>query len=607
MTVDTDLEWMSRQQLADRLRALLETEKELQAKRAESQRLVHELETHQTELEMQNRQLRETQAQLEQSQARYLDLYDFAPVAYFTFDLQGVVQEVNLTGAALVGHERANVVGYPFLALAKMGDSSVFWRHLHRCLEERRTVTDELTFSTKRGLVEVQAMSAPVHHPNGDVTGYRTAFVDVGERNEALREREKALQSEQKLRRLLEDLDRAYVALGVALASSRSPTPTVLQVIVKEARDLVGAEFAALGVSQGVDKPFDPFVYAGMDERVRERLGQAPRPVGAFGLAAHERRAVRLKDVRKSPVFRGFPPGHPVMTSFLGIPLVLGDHVLGSLYVANKRDSTQFTEDDQRTLERFALGAGIACEIARLQSVAQEAVRSRDLALEVVSHDLRSPLGAIALACAAMVSGAPVRDRRRDRRRIVQIQRATEHIRRLVDDLFTATMIDSGKLPIRPEPTCLGDLVEEAGQALALLTEAKSVGLELHVEPGLPLVRCDRDRILQALSNLVGNALKYSLAGQTIHIEARRETAEAVVSVTDEGPGIAPEALPHVFERYFKGDHGGAGAGLGLYITHGIVAAHGGRIWVKSQTGKGSTFSFTLPITEPGQAPCPPP
>lgn len=111
-------------------------------------------------------------------------------------------------------------------------------------------------------------------------------------------------------------------------------------------------------------------------------------------------------------------------------------------------------------------------------------------------------------------------------------------------------------------------------------------------------MRCDRERILQALSNLVGNAVKFSHAGQTICIDAREVEGEIVISVADEGPGIEPEALPAVFDRYVKGDQGREGVGLGLYITHGIVEAHGGRIWAESQLGAGSRFAFTLPLAE---------
>ena len=598
MKLEANLEAMSKKELTEKLRALLEKERELHDRSTERERLVDELRVHQTELERQNRQLREAQAELERSRARYTDLYDFAPIAYFTFDTKGVIKEVNLAGAALLGRDRKGVVGHPFDGLVKMKEPSLFWRHLDRCVAEQGA-TDELEFTSKRGRVETQAISVPVLDPNGDIAAFRTAFIDVTERNEALRERERALQSERVVRRQLEDLDRASGALAESLASSQSPTPAVLQVIVKEARELVDAEYAALGVSQGPDKPFDPFVYAGVPEGLMDRLGRAPHPVGAFGLAAHERRPVRLRDVRESPAFGGFPAGHPTMTTFLGIPLTLGDHVFGSLYVANKRGFKEFTDDDQRALERFALRASIACEIARLQGVAQEAVRSRDLALAIVSHDLRNPISSIALACTAMIHGAPAQERRRDRRRVEQIQRAAEHMHRLIEDLFTATMIESGKLPIRPEVTSVADLVEEARQVLGSLTESKALRLELHVEPALPPVRCDHDRILQALSNLVGNAVKFSRAGQAIRLDARQKHGEVVFSVVDEGPGIAPDQLPRVFERYFKGDHDGkGGAGLGLYITQGIVAAHGGHIWAESRLGAGSTFSFTLPAVE---------
>jgi PAS domain S-box-containing protein len=532
--------------------------------------------------------------------ARYTDLYDLAPVAYFTFDAQGVIQEVNRAGAALLGVPRSDVVGSPFaelVAFARPGDDPLL-RHLRRCAEERSSVSDDLAFSTKRGPIETQAISVPVLDPTGGIAAFRTAFIDVSERNEALRELEKALRSEQALRCEIEHRDRASAALADALATSKSQTQ-VLQIMVEQAREVADADYAALGVSQGPDRPFDPFVSAGIDERVRAAFAHPPRPVGAFGLAAEERRPVRLRDVRESPVFGGFPPGHPVMTSFLGIPVMLGDHVLGGLYVANKRGSSEFTEDDQRALERFALRAGVVCEIARLQGAAQEAVRSRDLAAAIVSHDLRNPLSTIGLACAAMVRGAPGEERRRDRRRIDQIKRAAEHMRRLIDDMFTATMIESGRLSIRSEPTPLPTLFDEARQVLGPTAEARSVRLDFDVEPGLPPVHTDRERILQAVSNLVGNALKFSRAGQTIRVHARRQQGQIVVSVTDEGPGIAPDRLPHIFERYSKGDHGRAGAGLGLYIVQGIVAAHGGRVWAESPLGEGSRFSFTLPTTAP--------
>lgn len=124
-------------------------------------------------------------------------------------------------------------------------------------------------------------------------------MVDVGERNEALRERQRALQAEQSLRRQIEEIERASRALAETLASAESPKPSVLQTIVERARILVDAEYVALGVAKGPGELFEPFVYAGVDERVREALGRTPRAVGVFALVVRTRRPIRLRGSRR--------------------------------------------------------------------------------------------------------------------------------------------------------------------------------------------------------------------------------------------------------------------------------------------------------------------
>jgi PAS domain S-box-containing protein len=597
---DVPIAELSKEELTGRLEAMLEREKDEVARRGESDRLMDELKVHQLELEMQNRELREAQQSLGESHQRYADLYDFAPVAYFTLDPHGLVTEVNLAGATMVDRNRSRVVGLPFRALVHLEDSSVLWRHLSRCAEERQPVAAELAFSTGRGRVEVQVVSVPVLHPSGEVAGFRTALVDVTERNQALRERQEALSREQALRAQLEELDLANAALADALASTAPATPRVLRLIVQRARALVGAEYSALGLTKGPGEPFDPFIYDGVDPRVLERLGRTPRAVGVFALVVRERRAIRLRDLREAPEHRGFPAGYPPMSSFLGVPITLGDHVLGSLYVANKRDGEEFTLDDQQALERFATRADVVCEIARLQQQAGDAVQSRDLALAVVSHDLRNPVAAILVNCATLTREAPqAEDRRRSRARIEAIRRSAEHIDRLIQDLLTAVTIESGTLSTRPEATSVRAIVQEVVEMIQAPVAAKSLRLEVQVAEGLPDAWCDRARIIQVLCNLVGNALKFSPRGKVVQIEAHERQGEILVSVTDAGPGIEPEELPHVFERYWKSErHEGGGAGLGLCIARGIVEAHGGRITARSEVGRGSTFSFTLPVSQ---------
>jgi len=171
-----NLEQMSKDELLAELRRLLEREQN--AEKAHD-RVVHDLRVHQVELELQNRSLREAQDALEESRNRFEELYDFAPVAYFTLDDKGRVLEANLTGATMVGTDRAKIIGKPLLTLVKMPDQADFWQHLRRCGQERKAVVSELRFSTaRRDLRHIQAVSVPVFDASGTPTAFRTSFTD---------------------------------------------------------------------------------------------------------------------------------------------------------------------------------------------------------------------------------------------------------------------------------------------------------------------------------------------------------------------------------------------------------------------------------------------
>jgi signal transduction histidine kinase len=235
----------------------------------------------------------------------------------------------------------------------------------------------------------------------------------------------------------------------------------------------------------------------------------------------------------------------------------------------------------------------LAGENARLYEQAQQAVRVREQILAVVSHDLKNPLGAILLTTDALAKKGALPEA------VGRIQRAAKRMLRLIDDLLDFASIEAGHLAIKRQPQDMGTMFQETLATFEGVAQDKGLQLTAAVEPDLPKVYCDRDRILQVLSNLVGNATKATPAGGQITLRGEAREHELLFAVSDNGPGISEEDVKHLFERYWRSDEVEyKGTGLGLAIARGIVSAHGGRIWVESELGHGATFLFTIPAAD---------
>ncbi|HEY7371379.1 MAG TPA: HAMP domain-containing sensor histidine kinase [Polyangia bacterium] len=232
-------------------------------------------------------------------------------------------------------------------------------------------------------------------------------------------------------------------------------------------------------------------------------------------------------------------------------------------------------------------------DYARLLARARAASRARDDLLATVSHDLRNPIYAIALTVRAIRRGSPGAG---IEKQIARIERATERMNRLIEDLLAAARIEAGVLRADRKPEDASRLMEAAVEMFRPGADEKSVRIGCQPPAAAAPVSCDRHLILRVLSNIIGNALKFSPRGGTITVKAERLAGEVQFTVRDEGPGIPPEDRRHVFDRYWHQKKGnGAGTGLGLYIAKGIVDAHGGRIWLE-EGGPGTIVSFTLPV-----------
>jgi PAS domain S-box-containing protein len=286
------------------------------------------------------------------------------------------------------------------------------------------------------------------------------------------------------------------------------------------------------------------------------------------------------------------------LSSYIVVPIAAPDRILGALSLATTRHSgRRYGPSELAIAEHLGRRAGLAMENARLYREAQQSVRLREQVLAVVSHDLRNPLGAVKLAADTIMRRATGQDEAHLIKQAATIGRAASRMERLIGDLLDMASIHAGKLKIerRLEPADL--LVREAVEAQEPMGIAQGIRFATEADVAGLYVECDRERVLQVFSNLLGNAFKFCRSGDQVTLRARRDGDEIRFEVADTGRGIPADAHGHVFEPYWSTErHGKKGTGLGLFITRGVVEAQGGKIWVESEPGRGTTFSFTLPV-----------
>ncbi|MBW3630580.1 MAG: PAS domain S-box protein [Gemmatimonadetes bacterium] len=288
------------------------------------------------------------------------------------------------------------------------------------------------------------------------------------------------------------------------------------------------------------------------------------------------------------------------LCSFMIVPIVAHGRVLGAMTLATSESGRHYSPVDLMLAEDLARRAAVALENGRLYENAQRAIGARDEVLGVISHDLRNPLNTIKLSASLLHDVA--QERRSENIKFLQIiNRSADQMSRMIENLLDLSSIEGGRFSVAQSQRDVASLLTDVRGLLEPLTQQKSIRLTSNVAAELSTVWIDPDQILRVFSNLVGNAIKFTPEQGAVTLRAERMGAEVCFSVADTGPGIPPEQLPHVFDRYWqarKGDR--RGVGLGLAIAKGIVEAHDGRIWVQSEMGKGTTFYFTVPLTPPG-------
>lgn len=289
---------------------------------------------------------------------------------------------------------------------------------------------------------------------------------------------------------------------------------------------------------------------------------------------------------------------HPVPICAIVAPLMTRERALGALSFISYGTRKSYISEDVALASDVARRSALALENARLYQEAQRATQARDDVLALVSHDLRSPLGTVQMSASFLLelletpgSTPPFKPQ------LKIIQRAVTRADRLIGDLLDVSRIESGSLEVAHEPLEASQLIVETVEEHRPIAQEKNITLTSEWVGPRAMVSGDRDRISQLFSNLIGNALKFTPAEGVVSVTGVAGEESVTFSVTDSGPGIPVDHLPHLFNRFWQANRATrSGAGLGLSIAKGIVEAHYGSLVAESIAGEGARFTFTIPV-----------
>jgi signal transduction histidine kinase len=437
-------------------------------------------------------------------------------------------------------------------------------------------------------------------------------------------------QLKEELRRVTQKLESREDELAEAL-EQQTATSEILRVIANSPTDIQPVLDAVIESAARLCDATDGLI-ARIDGDVLlpavAKYGSMPVPEARrlsygtpVGRAIIDRETVHVQDL-KSEVETEFPHSKPRQAisgvrTLLTTPLLPKGSAIGAI-VIRRMEVRPFSDKQIKLLKTFADQAVIAIENVRLFQEIQEKGRQLEAANERlkeldrlksdfvsnVSHELRTPLTAIKGAVDLLLREVPGPLNENQTHYLSRVRSNTQHLAGLINDLLDLSKIEEGKIQLDAGRVSLGGLVHEVMETVKPMAAEKPVLLEVKVPEPSVLVWADRDKVTQVLMNLIGNAIKFTPPQGRVTVSASRDGTEwAQVSVNDNGPGISAEECRKIFQKFYQVSEGGGlkpkGTGLGLAISKALVELHGGKIWVESEEGRGSTFSFTLPVSAP--------
>jgi len=530
------------------------------------QRLVQELEVHQIELEMQNAELLRTREELELSRNKYAELYDFAPVGYFTFDSSGVIREVNYTGAQLLGRERQLLANKPFSSfIADADGKELFARHLESALLRQGLQKCAISLTGKDGRVIHGQLQSITVDASESTDGYiLSSIVD----------------------------DTVGKQLETEIQDAREYAENIVETVHKPLV-VLDSDLKILTANQSF---YDIFkVTPG------ETIGNFIYDLGNRQWDIPKLRVLFEDILPNDTVFDGYEVDH----DFIGIgrKIILlnarqifrkniGSHII----LLAMEDITERKRLDQVLQEKNV-------ELENARAVAEKTNLAKSDFLANMSHELRTPLNSIIGFSEVLQDQlfGPINEKQQEY--INNILTSGRHLLSLINDILDLSKVETGNMELEMSPFLLRELLDSS--MMMLKEKALKGGIELHLDLAPEADVCivaDQRKLKQILYNLLSNAIKFTRAAGKVNLSAVSDGDFLEISVADTGIGIREEDIQKLFKSFTQLESvytkGFEGTGLGLALTRQLVELHGGRIWVKSEFGTGSMFSFTIPLTK---------
>jgi PAS domain S-box-containing protein len=535
----------------------------------------------------------------ERAQAYLAAIVGSADDAIIAKDLNGIIQSANAAAERVFGYSAAELVGKPVRILIPQDRQREEDEILARLRAGKRVDHFETVRLRKDGqAIDISLTVSPVRDATGTIIGASKIARDITAIKAAERERVRLLEENAAITAALNDVG--------AIVASDLDRDKVVQAVTDAATELTSAEFGAFfyNVLNEAGESYMLFTISGVPKEAFAKFPM-PRNTHVFEPTFKGTAVVRSPDITKDPRYGhnpphyGMPAGHLPVRSYLAVPVKgRSGTVIGGLFFGHSEPS-RFTEAHERLAVGVSSWASVALENARMYAAAQEASRLKDDFLASLSHELRTPLNAI-LGYARMLRTGILGPERYEKG-IETIERNATSLTQMVEDVLDISRIVSGKLRLRVQPVELPEIVRNAIDAVTPAADAKGVRIEAILDPQAAPVSGDPERLQQILWNLLSNAVKFTERSGRIQVRLQRVNSHVEISVSDTGIGIAPEFLPHVFERFRQADAGIArarsGLGLGLAIAKQLTEMHGGTIEASSGgLGTGATFRVKLPL-----------